>query len=174
MNLIRCQTRESFSNSEFDDITESTLLILVKDDDLVISETDLFDAVKRWATKECGRREMDSNGINLRQVNLQISILSSLFYKLIVLLLQILASIVVHIRFLTMTSEEFAAGPALCGILTQEESFAILMNLSSRDKWPMPTHLSSSRLQRGGERPIYNQHRQSISSAGNPSPVLRK
>ena len=65
MNLIRCQSRESFSNAEFDDITESTLLILVKDDDLVISETDLFDAVKRWAVKECGRKEMDTN---LRQV----------------------------------------------------------------------------------------------------------
>ena len=68
MNLIRCQSRESFSNAEFDDITESTLLILVKDDDLVISETDLFDAVKRWAVKECGRKEMDTNGTNLRQV----------------------------------------------------------------------------------------------------------
>ena len=65
MNLIRCQSRESFSNAEFDDITESTLLILVKDDDLVISETDLFDAVKRWAVKKCGRKEMDTN---LRQV----------------------------------------------------------------------------------------------------------
>ena len=71
-----------------------------------------------------------------------------------------------------MTSEEFAAGPALSGVLTQEESFAILMNLSSRDKWPMPTQLSSSRLQRGGGSFI--QHRPNISSSSNPSPVPRK
>jgi len=44
-----------------------------------------------------------------------------------------------------MTPEEFASSPALSGILTQDEGFAILMNLSSRDKWPMPTQLSLSR-----------------------------
>ena len=61
------------SNDEFDDITESTLLILVKDDDLGISELELFDVVKRWAVKECGRKEMDINGTNLRQVIILIS-----------------------------------------------------------------------------------------------------
>jgi hypothetical protein len=35
------------------------------------------------------------------------------------------------IRYLTFTASEFAAGPAQSGLLTQEESFAILMNISA-------------------------------------------
>jgi hypothetical protein len=68
LNLIRCRTKDSLSHAPFEDITESTLLILVKEDDLVISETDLFEAVKRWGTKECSRREIDVSGPNLRLV----------------------------------------------------------------------------------------------------------
>ncbi|KAK4005709.1 BTB/POZ domain-containing protein 2-like [Daphnia magna] len=127
LNVIRCRTKDSLSHPPFEDITESTLLILVKEDDLAISETDLFEAVKRWGTKECARREIDVNGSNLRLV---------------------LANIIGHIRFLTMTNEEFASSPAMSGILTQEESFAVLMNISCRDKWQMPSQLSSSRQSR--------------------------
>jgi hypothetical protein len=52
-----------------------------------------------------------------------------------------------------MTSEEFANGPALTGILQPVESLAIFMNISlgreqQTDKWPMPTNLSSSRAAR--------------------------
>ena len=43
------------------------------------------------------------------------------------------------IRYLTFTASEFAAGPAQSGLLTQEESFAILMNISApgefKDSW---------------------------------------
>jgi hypothetical protein len=52
-----------------------------------------------------------------------------------------------------MTSEEFANGPALTGILELEESHAIFMNISlgretQPNKWPMPPNLSSSRVAR--------------------------
>jgi len=47
-----------------------------------------------------------------------------------------------------MTPDEFASSPALSGILTESECLAILMNISSRDKWPMPSQLSVSRQQR--------------------------
>ena len=152
LNLIRCRTKDSLSHAPFEDITESTLLILVKEDDLVISETDLFDAVKRWGTKECSRREIDVSGPNLRLVLL----LTNPIFRIsptdlidsILWLLQVLANIIGHIRFLTMTNEDFANSPAMSGILTQEESFAILMNISCRDKWPMPSQLSSSRQSR--------------------------
>ena len=68
LKFIQCRTRESLFNPEFENITESTLVILVKEDDLDISESDLFEAVKRWGSKECARREIDVNGPNLRQV----------------------------------------------------------------------------------------------------------
>ena len=44
-----------------------------------------------------------------------------------------------------MTPEEFSSSPALSGILTQDESFAIFMNIGSPDKWPMPAQFSLSR-----------------------------
>ena len=68
LNFIRRRTREFLSHPEFENITESTLVMLVKEDDLNISEIDLFEAVKRWGSKECARREIDVNGPNLRQV----------------------------------------------------------------------------------------------------------
>ena len=59
-----------------------------------------------------------------------------------------LGNIVGDIRFLAMKPEEFASSPALSGILTQEESFAILMNLNNPGGWPMPLHFSSCTIQR--------------------------
>ncbi len=47
-----------------------------------------------------------------------------------------------------MKPEEFVSTPALSGILTQEESFAILMNLNNPGSLPMPLHLSSCTIQR--------------------------
>ena len=63
---------------------------------------------------------------------------------------QVLTNVLPHIRFLTMTSQEFAAGPAIGGLLHQEESFAILVNLNCADKWPMPANFSTSRVARSG------------------------
>ena len=62
--------------------------------------------------------------------------------------LQVLNTTIGQIRFLSMTPDEFASSPALSGILTESECLAILMNMSSRDKWPMPSQLSTSRQQR--------------------------
>jgi len=47
-----------------------------------------------------------------------------------------------------MKPEEFASSPSLSGILTQEERFAISVNLNNPDSLPMPLHLSSCRDQR--------------------------
>ena len=70
MNLIECQTTECLSNSDFEDLTKTTLVLLGKNDGLAIREVRLFAAVMRWAVKEFQRREMDSNnGYNLRQVS---------------------------------------------------------------------------------------------------------
>jgi len=47
-----------------------------------------------------------------------------------------------------MKPEEFASSPTLSKILTQEECFAISMNLNTPDSMPMPSYLSSCRIQR--------------------------
>lgn len=54
-----------------------------------------------------------------------------------------------HIRFLAMTPEEFATGPATSGILTNDECLAVFMNLNSRVQTPLPPPLSNERKTRG-------------------------
>ena len=46
------------------------------------------------------------------------------------------------IRYLTFTAPVFAAGPAKSGLLTQPESFAILMNISAPGSWEMPEYMN--------------------------------
>ena len=53
-----------------------------------------------------------------------------------------------HIRFLAMTPEEFASSPVCSGILTESECLAVFMNLNSRENWPMPSPLSTSKQMR--------------------------
>ena len=59
-----------------------------------------------------------------------------------------LGDIINEIRFLSMTSEEFASTPVLSGILEEKECMAIFMNLNNPGSLPMPLHLSSSKTQR--------------------------
>ncbi|XP_060801970.1 uncharacterized protein LOC106136881 [Amyelois transitella] len=77
------------------------------------------------------------------------------------------------IRFLTLTPQQFAEGPARSSLLTESEAFAVLMNiLSSCSDVPMPSGFSTCRVPR----------KQLIGSAGSssmatltvdtPSPVL--
>jgi hypothetical protein len=68
LDIIRCRTREALESATFDEITESTLLILVKDDELSVTEIELFDAIIRWGLKECERKEVESTSSNLREV----------------------------------------------------------------------------------------------------------
>ena len=48
-----------------------------------------------------------------------------------------------HVRYLTFPPGEFAAGPAKSGLLTQHESFAILMNISSPGSWELPDYMNT-------------------------------
>ena len=46
------------------------------------------------------------------------------------------------IRYLTLSAAEFAAGPAQSGILLQQESFSILMNISCPGSWELPEYMA--------------------------------
>lgn len=54
---------------DFEEISESTLLAIVKEKVLSVSELELFEAVKRWAGRQCAQRELEINGTNMRQVS---------------------------------------------------------------------------------------------------------
>ncbi len=71
--MLRKQTRQSLGHKKFEDIAESTLLIIMKEEVLDISEVELFDAAKRWASRQCILRELEVTGSNLRQVTILIT-----------------------------------------------------------------------------------------------------
>jgi len=58
----------SFTYSDFEDLSESMLLSIVKEEALNIRELELFDAVKRWAGRQCTQKELEINGTNMREV----------------------------------------------------------------------------------------------------------
>ena len=68
MELIRQRTREAVGHSIFEEISKSTLLMIIADDELNITEIELFNAVKRWASKECERTGRENNAAIMRQV----------------------------------------------------------------------------------------------------------
>merc|ERR1719412_2634755 len=55
---------------------------------------------------------------------------------------QVLQEAVYLIRYLSLSAAEFAAGPAQSGILLQQESFSILMNISCPGSWELPDHMA--------------------------------
>ncbi len=66
--LLRERTEELLAFPDFEEISESTLLAFVKETVLYITELKLFDAVKRWAGRQCVQKELEINGPNMRQV----------------------------------------------------------------------------------------------------------
>ena len=121
---MRTQTREILSETTFEDVEHSTLVVILSQDSINADESSLFDAMVRWAGKECERRGLDNIGEKKRLV-----LKDALFL----------------IRYLTFAPAEFAAGPARSDLLTQEESFAILMNISAPGSWDLPDYLSKER-----------------------------
>ena len=60
-----------------------------------------------------------------------------------VTILNLIISYFFPARYLTFPPGEFAAGPAKSGLLTQHESFAILMNISSPGSWELPDYMNT-------------------------------
>lgn len=107
----------------FEEIELATLLLILEKETLNISsERDLFNAVHRWATKECIRKGLPEDSTSLRSV---------------------IGPALEKIHFLTLTPLQFAEGPALAPLLSRDESFAILMNISNPgSNFPMPAGFS--------------------------------
>ena len=105
------------------DIEKATLVTVLSKDCLAAPETSLFDGMDRWAGRECERRGMKKIGDTKRVV---------------------LGDAVYLIRYLSLSAAEFAAGPAQSGILPQQESFSILMNISCPGSWDIPDHMAKA------------------------------
>ena len=81
----------------------------------------IISQLSRWAVRECERTGAVVNGESKRLV---------------------LGDTLYLIRYLTLSAAEFAAGPAQSGILLQQESFSILMNISCPGSWELPEYMA--------------------------------
>lgn len=129
MEIISTKTKEVLNESSFDDVELSTIITVFDQDRLNIeTELDLFNAL----TKYSGRQPCSASP----------STETSPMHPTI-------RDAVKKIRFLTLSPQQFAEGPASSILLTQSEKFAILMNISSNSTdIPMPEGFTVSTVSR--------------------------
>ncbi|XP_026285794.1 BTB/POZ domain-containing protein 6-B isoform X2 [Frankliniella occidentalis] len=133
LEVISSKTKEVLAESSFEEVELATIQAVLDQEELTIdSELELFDALQRWAIRECARKGLPpSDGKALRSV---------------------LHGTVGKIRFLTLSPSQFAERPAVSQLLSQDEAFAILVNISSPNtttlSLPLPEGFTSSRVPR--------------------------
>ena len=120
LQIITHQTLDVIGEATWEEIEPVTLGVVLKKDSLSAPESVMFEAMDRWATRECERQGVESSGDSKRLV---------------------LGDTLYLIRYLTLSAAEFAAGPAQSGILLQQESFSILMNISCPGSWELPDYM---------------------------------
>ncbi|XP_071584196.1 BTB/POZ domain-containing protein 2 [Heliangelus exortis] len=106
-------TSDAINAEGFTDIDLDTLVAVLERDTLGIREVRLFNAVVRWSEAECQRQQLQVVPENKRKV---------------------LGKALSLIRFPLMTIEEFAAGPAQSGILTDREVVSLFLHFTVNPK----------------------------------------
>lgn len=120
--VIRAKTNEVFNSTGFFEADLATIMTIFDQDELFInSELELFDALNRYAMKNNllkSEEEKKKDGSN------ESSGSSSSFSKATTVY-----DAVRKIRFLTISSTDFASEPMKSELLSQQEKLAILSNL---------------------------------------------
>uniref|UniRef100_A0A8C9SP29 BTB domain containing 2 n=1 Tax=Scleropages formosus TaxID=113540 RepID=A0A8C9SP29_SCLFO len=106
-------TADALAAEGFTDIDLDTLVAVLERDTLGVREVRLFGAAVRWAEAEAQRQQLQPTPENKRRV---------------------LGKALTLIRFPLMTIEEFAAGPAQSGILTDREVVSLFLHFTVNPK----------------------------------------
>ncbi|XP_053369083.1 BTB/POZ domain-containing protein 2a isoform X4 [Clarias gariepinus] len=106
-------TADALAAEGFTDIDLDTLVAVLERDTLGVREVRLFGAAVRWADAEAQRQQLQPTPENKRRV---------------------LGKALGLIRFPLMTIEEFAAGPAQSGILTDREVVSLFLHFTVNPK----------------------------------------
>lgn len=106
-------TADALAAEGFTDIDLDTLMAVLERDTLGVREVRLFVAAVRWADAEAQRQQLQPTPENKRRV---------------------LGKALSLIRFPLMTIEEFAAGPAQSGILTDREVVSLFLHFTVNPK----------------------------------------
>ena len=102
--VIDKHTTDVVSSETFCDISQATLINLLKRDTLHIAEVDLFKAVLKWSESQCSKNGVQATGHNKRRF---------------------LNNAVYEIRFLLMSQEEFTQHVFLSELLPAEDILLI-------------------------------------------------
>ena len=115
-------------HANFLNVDQNVVNMIVELDCLDIPEAEIVTAIEKWAEQQCINASCSPDRENKRSV--------------------IGPDILSKLRFLAVSQEEFVKGPAFSdskdkGLLTLEESYAILMNIIVPGSYPMPDGFSS-------------------------------
>ncbi|XP_044752164.1 BTB/POZ domain-containing protein 6-like [Coccinella septempunctata] len=140
LNIICNQTQEVLSESSFEEAELNTIITIFEQDELNIeSELDLFSALQRYAVRHNLTIESVSNNNSSNRLTYRDALMK--------------------IRFLTLTPQQFAEGPANSQLLAQSEKFSILMNICSPSAAnPMPEGFSLSKSTRKRKQQLNMRH----------------
>ena len=146
--VIDEQTEEAVTSDEFVSVERSVIESVVKREALNVTEVELFKAVDRWATRECERQGITSDGETKRRV--------------------LGEDIVNGIRFPLMEEKDFASVVLDSHLLNHEELCNMIKHYNNVLNIPLPFVQArrgisyKQRCQRFNEFPIgwnYNNHR---------------
>ncbi|CAG5083342.1 Similar to BTBD2: BTB/POZ domain-containing protein 2 (Homo sapiens) [Cotesia congregata] len=106
-------TTDALNADGFTDIDIDTLMVVLERDTLRVRESKIFQAVVRWSEAECVRQQLPVTPENQRSV---------------------LGRALSLVRFPLMSVEEFAMGPAQCGLLTDREVVSLFLYFTVNPK----------------------------------------
>ena len=121
LELIDREASYVLASEDLEDLDISALNLIVCRDTLRLktSEVEVFNALKRWSTRECKRQRLELTSENRRRV------LEGAQYL---------------VRYLIIPKEDYRAGPYPSGLLTSEEAEAVLANIDGAEV-DLPDHL---------------------------------
>ncbi|XP_045604998.1 BTB/POZ domain-containing protein 3-like [Procambarus clarkii] len=131
VQIIQNATEQVLKDPSFEEVDASILRTILQQERLGVSELILWEACLTWAKQECVRQSLEVSPMNQRKV---------------------LGDCLGMIRFLTLSPTEFANSPAVSGILTQEESYTLLMNISSPGVTSVPSPFCQNNKRRQKEQ----------------------
>lgn len=185
LQIICTKTMDVIGDPSFEEVELSTIITILDQDALnVDNELNLFFAINRFAEKHGLRHDNTENSDqNPNEESDQVDDVEPINLEAgpsnrpdppqqpvpqpqapRVLDIPTIRDAVKKIRFLTLTPQQFAEGPARTGLLSQSEAFAILMNISTPNSvYPMPDGFTLNKNSR-----VYNVYGDSRS----PSPAI--
>ena len=112
-HFIDLETSEVVVCDGFTDISQATLVELLKREPLNVEEVDLFKAVLKWSEAECSRKGIEANAKNKRAA---------------------MGNAIYHIRFASMTLQDFGQNASQSGIFTPDEMLLFYDNFSGVER----------------------------------------